>query len=143
MNSTSRSGFDPHHQRLMQKRSQLSKLTRDQFETYVSSKEKFVEISKRLGVDQNLIKKDKEIKKRDESSPDAPKDTNESQQHTNAMYLKTGRLNKASVRSHILKRYKKVITDKIMARVDDYLKDRNTFDFMVYLQMLWSILIEK
>tara|TARA_B110000285_G_C14856745_1_gene482587 strand:- start:294 stop:443 length:150 start_codon:yes stop_codon:yes gene_type:complete len=49
------------------------------------------------------------------------------------MYLKTGRLNKASIRSHILKRYKKVITDKIMQRVDDYLKDRNTFDFMVYL----------
>ena len=77
MNSTSRSGFDAHHQRLMQKRSQLSKLTRDQFESYVSSKEKFVEISKRLGVDQNLIKKDKEIKKRDESSPDAPKDATE------------------------------------------------------------------
>ena len=59
------------------------------------------------------------------------------------MYLKTGRLSKAPIKSHIMKRYKKIITDKVMARVDDYLKDRNTFDFMVYLQMLWSILIEK
>jgi|TARA_B110000285_G_C14856745_1_gene482588 hypothetical protein len=58
----------------MQKRSLITKMSRDQFEQYVSSKDKFVEISKRLGVDQNSVKKDKDIKKKEESSPDARTD---------------------------------------------------------------------
>jgi hypothetical protein len=74
MNSTSHTALDPLQQRLMQKRSLITKMSRDQFEQYVSSKDKFVEISKRLGVDQNSVKKDKDIKKKEESSPDARTD---------------------------------------------------------------------
>ena len=47
-------------------------------------------------------------------STELPKEQSFDEQQTSSMYLKTGRLSKGSIRSHMSKRYKKVITDKVM-----------------------------
>ena len=52
------------------------------------------------------------------------------------------KISRAIIRAHINRRYKKTITDKIMAFLESHIKSVNMFDFTMYIEILFTALIQ-
>ena len=66
------------------------------------------------------------------------------QQFVNQRNFKLGpqKISRGIIRSHINRRYKKTITDKIMNYLEDHIKSVSMFDFNAYIEILYNSLIQ-
>lgn len=60
--------------------------------------------------------------------------------YKNTGLLKSIRLSKAAIKSHVNKRYRKSLSERIMQKVDEQFKSQNSIDFALYSSMLHNVL---